>query len=232
MVIYWACAEGVPPAHVLYKLTFRLSTVQKNWRNAEPSRWLEEVSTHLRPLQNSNKVVASLHSLLSVGKTSTSHTYFKVLTSPDARSCSNVPYMEVSREVSDAVAKGQPVVALETTLVTHGLPHPENIKYVLYIFIFCPHNFFTRLKLFSIAMEMEEIVRSNDVVPATVGVLDGKIYVGRLTNNFYIPPKILSQGFFSGMSAAQMEKLAEVARLGRAVKISRQDLAYTLSQVI
>lgn len=33
------------------------------------------------------------------------------------------------------------------------------------------------------------------------------------------------------MSAAQMEKLAEVARLGRAVKISRRDLAYTLSQV-
>lgn len=47
--------------------------------------------------------------------------------------------MEVSREVSDAVAKGQPVVALETTLVTHGLPHPDNIKY----FIFAPTIFYS-----------------------------------------------------------------------------------------
>ena len=37
-------------------------------------------------------------------------------------------YMEVSREVADAVASGHPVVALETTLVTHGMPHPENVK--------------------------------------------------------------------------------------------------------
>lgn len=45
---------------------------------------------------------------------------------------------------------------------------------------------------------MEEIVRSNDVVPATVGVLDGKIYIGWLAKYFYIPPKILSPVFFKG----------------------------------
>lgn len=39
------------------------------------------------------------------------------------------PYMEVSREVADAVAMQHPVVALETTLLTHGLPYPDNIRY-------------------------------------------------------------------------------------------------------
>jgi pseudouridine-5'-phosphate glycosidase/pseudouridine kinase len=97
--------------------------------------------------------------------------------------------MEVSREVANAVAMGYPVVALETTLVTHGLPYPDNIN---------------------IAREMEEIVRSNDVIPATIGVLDGKIYVG--------------------MSNDQLEQLADTAHVGKAVKISRRDLAHTISQ--
>lgn len=36
--------------------------------------------------------------------------------------------MEVHPEVADAVASGHPVVALETTIVTHGMPYPENLK--------------------------------------------------------------------------------------------------------
>ena len=42
--------------------------------------------------------------------------------------CSSFPYMEISPEVADAVAARRPVVALETTLVTHGMPYPDNIK--------------------------------------------------------------------------------------------------------
>ena len=84
--------------------------------------------------------------------------------------------MEVSREVANAVAMGYPVVALETTLVTHGLPYPDNIKYYLHTQFYS----FAQVSC-SIAREMEEIVRSNDVIPATIGVLDGKIYVGRQT---------------------------------------------------
>lgn len=41
---------------------------------------------------------------------------------------SQLPYMEVHPEVADAVASGYPVVALETTIVTHGMPYPENLK--------------------------------------------------------------------------------------------------------
>lgn len=41
----------------------------------------------------------------------------------------HIPYMEVHPRVADAIASGFPVVAMETTIVTHGMPYPENLKY-------------------------------------------------------------------------------------------------------
>jgi pseudouridine-5'-phosphate glycosidase len=64
---------------------------------------------------------------------------------------------QVSREVRSALAAGRPVVALETTLVTHGLPHPDGLR---------------------AAAALEAEVRALRSVPATIGVLDGKICVG------------------------------------------------------
>jgi pseudouridine-5'-phosphate glycosidase len=64
---------------------------------------------------------------------------------------------QVSREVRSALAAGRPVVALETTLVTHGLPHPDGLR---------------------AAAALEAEVRATRSVPATIGVLDGKICVG------------------------------------------------------
>jgi pseudouridine-5'-phosphate glycosidase len=63
----------------------------------------------------------------------------------------------VSREVREALRRGRPVVALETTLVTHGLPHPDGVR---------------------AAAALEAEIRENRSVPATIGVLDGKIRVG------------------------------------------------------
>jgi pseudouridine-5'-phosphate glycosidase len=63
----------------------------------------------------------------------------------------------VAPEVAEALAAGRPVVALETTLVTHGLPHPEGV---------------------SAAAELEAEVRATGAVPATIGVLDGRARVG------------------------------------------------------
>jgi len=60
-------------------------------------------------------------------------------------------------EVGRALESDKPVVALETTVLTHGLPYPENIK---------------------LALEMEIQVRKNNATPATIGVLKGKIYIG------------------------------------------------------
>src|ERR1035437_179108 len=63
----------------------------------------------------------------------------------------------LSTEIINAKRLGLPVVALETAVVTHGLPRPRNLE---------------------LACELEAIVRSENAVPATVGLIDGKIHVG------------------------------------------------------
>jgi pseudouridylate synthase len=63
----------------------------------------------------------------------------------------------VSTEVRDAVATGRPVVALESTIFTHGLPRPRNLE---------------------VAREAEARLRDNGVVPATIGVVDGVPTIG------------------------------------------------------
>jgi pseudouridine-5'-phosphate glycosidase len=65
--------------------------------------------------------------------------------------------VELSEEVRDALERGRPVVALETTLVAHGFPAPEGVD---------------------VALESEAAVRDTGAVPATVGLLDGRIRVG------------------------------------------------------
>jgi pseudouridine-5'-phosphate glycosidase len=65
--------------------------------------------------------------------------------------------VRVAPEVADAVAEGRPVVALESTLLAHGLPAPDNR---------------------AVAAELENIVRAGGAVPATVAVLDGRAAVG------------------------------------------------------
>ncbi|WP_416967288.1 pseudouridine-5'-phosphate glycosidase [Streptomyces sp. 4F14] len=63
----------------------------------------------------------------------------------------------VSEEVRDALAAGRPVVALESTIIAHGLPRPRNLQ---------------------VARELEDVVRAQGAVPATVAVLDGQPRVG------------------------------------------------------
>lgn len=63
----------------------------------------------------------------------------------------------MATEVADALAAGRPVVALESTLISHGLPRPDNLR---------------------VAQEVEADVRAESAVPATVAVLDGRVRVG------------------------------------------------------
>jgi pseudouridine-5'-phosphate glycosidase len=63
----------------------------------------------------------------------------------------------LSEEITQTLRRRKPVVALETTLVTHGLPHPQGLE---------------------AALELEQIVRTGGAVPATVGILDGGVRVG------------------------------------------------------
>jgi pseudouridine-5'-phosphate glycosidase len=67
------------------------------------------------------------------------------------------PGVVTSAEVAEAVREGRPVVALESTIISHGMPYPTNIE---------------------MANEVEQIVRANGAVPATVAVLGGVAHVG------------------------------------------------------
>jgi len=66
-------------------------------------------------------------------------------------------FFDFRDEVKETLEKGGPVVALESTLISHGFPYPENLE---------------------VAGEVEEIIRGYGVVPATIAVIGGKIKVG------------------------------------------------------
>jgi pseudouridine-5'-phosphate glycosidase len=66
-------------------------------------------------------------------------------------------YLSVSPEVQEALQAGRPVVALESTIISHGMPYPRNVE---------------------TALNVERIIRENGAVPATVAVIRGKITVG------------------------------------------------------
>ena len=74
-----------------------------------------------------------------------------------AKSNGQIRGIEVGDEVAEALARAAPVVALESTLISHGLPHPDNLE---------------------LAREAEDIVRREGAVPATVGVIGGVPKVG------------------------------------------------------
>ena len=63
----------------------------------------------------------------------------------------------LAAEVRKAIDEGAPVVALESTVITHGLPYPQNLQ---------------------LALDMEAEVRQQGAVPATVGVIEGQVFVG------------------------------------------------------
>jgi len=66
-------------------------------------------------------------------------------------------YLTIHPEVSEALAAHKPVVALESTIISHGMPYPKNIE---------------------TALAVEEVVRQNGAVPATIAIMNGKCHVG------------------------------------------------------
>ena len=66
-------------------------------------------------------------------------------------------YLSISPEVKEAQAAGKPVVALESTIISHGMPYPQNVE---------------------MAKQVEQIIRDNGATPATVAIMDGKIKIG------------------------------------------------------
>ena len=91
------------------------------------------------------------------------------------------PYLDISPEVSAALAQGKPVVALESTIISHGMPYPKNVE---------------------TALRVEQTIRDNGAVPATIAVIGGRLKAG------------LSR-----------EEIEHLGKAGRAVaKASRRDL--------
>lgn len=95
-------------------------------------------------------------------------------------------FLLFSPEVAAARNAGLPVVALESTIISHGMPYPQNVQ---------------------TAREVEQIIRDAGAVPATIAIIDGKICVG--------------------LNDEQLERLGTAKD---AIKVSRRDLAYVLSQ--
>lgn len=100
-----------------------------------------------------------------------------------------VNYLDIKPEIKKALDHNLPIVALESTIISHGMPYPQNKK---------------------TALQVEQIVRDNGAVPATIAIINGKIKVG--------------------LSDKEIDYLA---RSGSSiVKASRRDLPYLLAQKI
>ncbi len=67
------------------------------------------------------------------------------------------PFLDISPEVAQALAAGKPVVALESTIISHGMPYPQNVE---------------------TALQVEAIVRKNGAVPATIAIIGGRLKAG------------------------------------------------------
>lgn len=94
-------------------------------------------------------------------------------------------YLTYTEEVKEALANNKPIVALETTIISHGMPYPQNIE---------------------MARKVEQIIRDNGAVPATIGIMDGKIKIG-----------------------LNEQELEAFATNGQVEKVSRRDFAYILA---
>ena len=66
-------------------------------------------------------------------------------------------YLSVQPEIAQAVAQGKPVVALESTILSHGMPYPENVEF---------------------SHKVEEVVRAEGAIPATTAIIGGQLKVG------------------------------------------------------
>jgi len=95
-------------------------------------------------------------------------------------------FIEVHPEVENALANGNAVVALESTIISHGMPYPKNVE---------------------TALGVEEVVRANGAIPATIAIFNGKCYVG-LTN----------------------EQLEYFGKAKDVWKVSLRDMPYVISQ--
>ena len=64
---------------------------------------------------------------------------------------------KISQEVQQALKENKPVIALESTIISHGMPYPQNVE---------------------TALKVEQIIRDNGCIPATIGIIEGTPIIG------------------------------------------------------
>lgn len=94
-------------------------------------------------------------------------------------------YLDINPEVEMALSQGEAVVALESTIIAHGMPYPKNVE---------------------TAFAVNEAIRKNGAVPATIGIIEGRIKVG-LTD----------------------EEIEYLAKAENVIKVSRRDFPYVIA---
>ena len=95
-------------------------------------------------------------------------------------------WIDISEEIQDSINANGPVVALESTIISHGMPFPQNLE---------------------TALEVENIIRKEGAIPATIAVIEGRVKIG--------------------LSNLQLEQFAQEKKT---VKLSSRDLPFALSQ--
>lgn len=95
-------------------------------------------------------------------------------------------FLDVNPEVAKAMEEGIPVIALESTIISHGMPYPKNVE---------------------TALAVEDVIRQNGAMPATIGIIEGRIKIG-LTR----------------------EEVEYMATAKEVLKVSRRDFPLVISQ--
>jgi pseudouridylate synthase len=97
--------------------------------------------------------------------------------------------IKLTEELKSAIAQNKPIVALESTIIAHGMPFPQNLE---------------------MAQEVEQIIRDNGAIPATIAVIDGELR--------------------AGLSSAELEHFAKTGP--SIIKVSTRDLPFVVARKI
>ena len=95
-------------------------------------------------------------------------------------------YLDIKPEIKKALEDGKAVVALETTIISHGMPYPRNVE---------------------TALNVEQIIRDNGAIPATIAIMDGKLKVG-----------------------LNKDEIESLGKSSDAIKCSRRDIPFILAK--
>lgn len=113
-------------------------------------------------------------------------------------------YLEILPEISEAIVVGKPVVALESTIISHGMPFPQNVE---------------------TAIAVEEVIREGGAVPATIAIMNGKCmvglnkeqltYFGKAKDTWKVSlrdmPYVISRGLYGATTVAATMRIASMA---------------------